>query len=81
MNTRLAMLLVLGGVLAATSAFAQGATGAMSRPGWSRGNAPTSDFNTQGRPMTRNEIVRQRAAAAGGAAAPQPHRAARQAHR
>ncbi|WP_043833587.1 hypothetical protein [Muricoccus aerilatus] len=81
MNTRLAMLLALGGLVAGTSAFAQGATGAISRPGWSRGAAPTSDFNAQGRPLTRNELVRQRAAAAQGVAVPQPRRASRHAHR
>ncbi|MBI0537332.1 hypothetical protein D9599_17340 [Roseomonas sp. KE2513] len=81
MNTRVAMLIVLAGVSAGTSALAQGATGAISRPGWSRGGAPTSDFNTQGRPLTRNELVRQRAAAAQGVAAPQPRRSSRQAHR
>jgi hypothetical protein len=71
-------LLTLGGLLAAAPAFGQGATGAISRPGWSAGQAPSSDFNRQGVPMTRNEQVRQRAAAARGQAvqASQPRRAA-----
>jgi hypothetical protein len=72
-------LLTLGGLLAAAPSFAQGATGAISRPGWSAGQAPSSDFHRQGVPMTRNEQVRQRAAAARGQAvqASQPRRAAR----
>lgn len=81
MKTRLAMLLALAGVFAGTSAFAQGATGAISRPGWSRGAVPASDFNAQGRPLARNDLVRQRAAAAQGVAAPQPRRSSRPAHR
>jgi hypothetical protein len=80
MTKRLAFtLLALGGLLAAAPAFAQGATGAISRPGWSAGQAPSSDFNRQGVPMTRNEQLRQRAAAARGQAgqASQPRRATR----
>jgi hypothetical protein len=80
MTKRLAFtLLALGGLLAAAPAFAQGATGAISRPGWSAGQAPSSDFNRQGVPMTRNEQVRQRAAAARGQAgqASQPRRTTR----
>ena len=82
MNTRVTFLLALGGLLAATAAFAQGATGTVSRPDWSRGTAPTSDFNTQGSPMTRNQMVRQRAAGASRQAPPaQTRRAVRRAHR
>jgi hypothetical protein len=80
MTKRLAFtLLALGGLLAAAPALAQGATGAVSRPGWSAGQAPSSDFNRQGVPMTRNEQVRQRAAAARGQAvqASQPRRTTR----
>ncbi|HEY8610623.1 MAG TPA: hypothetical protein VIL69_04945 [Roseomonas sp.] len=71
MTPRLAIsLLTLGGLLAALPALAQGtgqiggATGAISRPGWSAGQAPSSDFNRQGAPVSRNEMVRRRAAAA-----------------
>jgi hypothetical protein len=79
MTKRLAFtLLALGGLLAAAPALAQGATGAVSRPGWSAGQAPSSDFNRQGVPMTRNEQVRQRAAARGQAVqASQPRRTTR----
>lgn len=78
MNKCAALILALGTLLPGHAAFAQGATGAISRPGWSQGAAPTSDFNAQGKPMTRNELVRQRAAAArAGAAAPAPRRPAR----
>lgn len=78
MSKRAALILVLGTLLPGHAALAQGATGAISRPGWSQGAAPTSDFNAQGRPMTRNELVRQRAAAARvGAAAPATRRPAR----
>ena len=41
-----------------------GTSGAASRPGWSAGQAPSSSFNSTGRPVTRNEAIRQRAAAA-----------------
>jgi len=44
MNTRAMLFLALGGLVATTSAFAQGSTGAISRPGWSRGAAPSSNF-------------------------------------
>ena len=83
MNTRALLFLALGGLVATTSAFAQGSTGAISRPGWSRGAAPSSDFIAQGAPMTRNEMVRQRAARAQGQAATAPHqrRPARRARR
>ena len=64
MSKRAMLFLALGGLLATSSAFAQGATGAISRPGWSRGSAPSSDFNAQGSAMTRTEVLRQRAAAA-----------------
>ncbi|MFH5926176.1 hypothetical protein [Roseomonas xinghualingensis] len=73
-------LFALGGLAATGPALAQGATGAVSRPGWSAGQAPSSDFNRQGTPMTRNEQVRRRAAAARAQAAPAtkaPLRAAR----
>jgi hypothetical protein len=69
MTKRLA-LLALGGLLMVGPAFAQGSTGSISRPGWSRGSAPTSDFNSQGTPMTRSQALRQRAAAARGQAGP-----------
>ncbi|MBP0493075.1 hypothetical protein [Roseomonas indoligenes] len=79
MKKRFALaILALGGMAAAGSAMAQGATGSISRPGWSRGQAPSSDFNAQGTPLSRNEAVRQRAAAARGQAAPaQPRRRTR----
>jgi hypothetical protein len=80
MTKRLAFtLLALSGLLAAAPALAQGATGAVSRPGWSAGQAPSSDFNRQGVPMTRSEQVRQGAAAARGKAvqASQPRRTTR----
>ncbi|WP_338662322.1 hypothetical protein VQH23_19165 [Pararoseomonas sp. SCSIO 73927] len=80
MKKRIALaILALGGVAVAGTAMAQGATGSISRPGWSRGQAPSSDFNAQGAPLSRNEAVRQRAAAARGqAVAPaQPRRRAR----
>ena len=80
MTKRLLPLLVLGGLLGAllgaTAAFAQGASGTISRPGYSRGQAPNSDFNAQGTPMTRNQMVRQRAAAARGARQAAPARRA-----
>ena len=80
MTKRLLPLLMLGGLLAAPflapEASAQGATGAISRPGYSRGQAPTSDFTAQGTPMTRNQMVRQRAAAARGARQAAPARRA-----
>jgi len=72
-NIALALLILggaFGGLALASPAFAQGATGAVSRPGWSAGQAPSSDFNRQGAPMTRNEQIRQRAAAARAKAAP-----------
>ncbi|TPG55657.1 hypothetical protein EAH89_13880 [Roseomonas nepalensis] len=65
MPLRAALILSLG-ALWAGPALAQGATGSVSRPGWSRGAAPSSDFNAQGQPMTRSEALRQRAAAARG---------------
>ena len=72
-------ILAVGGVVATGSAMAQGATGSISRPGWSRGQAPSSDFNAQGTPMSRSEAIRRRAAAARGQATPpaQPRRGSR----
>ena len=74
MTKRLLPLLALG-LLAASPALAQsafptsrapvgGATGAYSARGWSSGQAPTSDFDRQGAPMTRNQRIRAEAAAA-----------------
>ncbi|MCR0982275.1 hypothetical protein [Roseomonas populi] len=82
MKNRTALaILALAGLTAAGPALAQGATGSISRPGWSRGQAPNSDFNAQGAPMSRNEMVRQRAAAARGEAAPAPSQPRRRARR
>ena len=50
---------------------AQGSTGAISRPGWSAGQAPSSDFNAQGTPKTRSQALRERSAAATGKPATQ----------
>lgn len=47
MNKCAALILALGTLLPGHAAFAQGATGVISRPGWSQGAAPTSDFNAR----------------------------------
>ncbi|WP_458097289.1 hypothetical protein [Roseomonas sp. WA12] len=58
-----------------------GSTGSISRPGWSRGQAPSSNFDRQGAPLTRNQIIRQRAAAARGQTAEAPAQPRRPASR
>jgi len=89
MARRLALTLAaLGGLLAAGPVLAQnaissapvgGTSGSYSSRGYSRGQAPNSDFNSQGSAMTRSEMIRQRSAAATGRPAPvtPPRRAAR----
>ncbi|MBP0445188.1 hypothetical protein J8J14_10390 [Roseomonas sp. SSH11] len=74
MKQRLALtLFAISGMLGATQALAQapvsaapvgGTSGAVSRPGWSAGQATSSEFSQMGRPMTRSEAIRRRSAAA-----------------